>query len=172
MASSLGAEQLGERGAEGAGAEDGGGGGHGGIQAWDQLRGLRVEAVLGAVAQALDVGAVFPDGEHGDDDGEDEAAVCSRCRPGKCRPWMPVNRTGVSSGRRGGGADAGDRDVAGGEEEQQPDDDQQDDGDGHQGDQHSGGGGDALAALEADPGRVVVAEDGGEGGEDVERSGP
>ena len=71
------------------------------------------------------------------------------------------------------GSNRADGDGAGDEDEKGPDGEDDKEGPGHEGGEDAAGGGDALAALEAEPGREVVAEDGGEAAEDEEeRDGP
>jgi len=70
-----------------------------------------------------------------------------------------------------GGANAGQRDIAADGKQQQPDQQQNDNGGGHQRDDHPGRSGNALATLEANPGRVVVTEDGTQPGEHLHELG-
>ena len=121
------------------------------------------QPVFGALEQPFDIAFVAPEGEAAGGEGEKEEGD------------FPVARDealeedgGGERHRRDEGAD---RDVAGEADGDSPEDEGEDDGDGHERHEAARGGGDAFAAFEVEPEGEVVAEDGGDDGQDGDDSG-
>ena len=132
------------------------------------------EPVLRAGQNALDVGAVAPNRQGAGDEGKDH----QRFIPGSGLPegWLGLVSVNVAAaieavaedGQAQGGENAtqahkATEEKGGGEDGHAAQQDQR-----HQGDQDAGRGGNPLASPASEKHRVVMAHDGGEGGDDME----